>query len=139
MKRGRINDGDRMFCVLMHRLFAEWKEHLVLVKPETVIRWQRQGFRFYWKGKSRPKGGRPAIAPDVIRLIRRECLDPIIPLGEGQLRRVLREYVAYYNESRCHMGLDGNAPEPREVERGDGSIVETPILGGLHHRYARTA
>ncbi|MEE8104178.1 MAG: hypothetical protein V3T86_01435 [Planctomycetota bacterium] len=66
VKRARINDGDRMFWVLMHRLFADWKEHLVVVKPQTVIRWHRQGFRCYWKWKSRPKGGRPAIAPDGI-------------------------------------------------------------------------
>ena len=61
VKRARINDGDR---------FANWKEHLVVVKPETVVRWHRQGFRYYWKRKSQPKGGRPAIAPEVIRLIR---------------------------------------------------------------------
>ena len=75
----------------------------------------------------------------VIGSIRRECLDHIIPLGEGHLRRVLREYVAYYNESRCHMALKGNAPQPREVEHGDGPVVATPILGGLHHRYSRAA
>ena len=37
VKRARINDGDRMFWVLMHRLFTEWKEHLVAVKPETAV------------------------------------------------------------------------------------------------------
>ena len=71
--------------------------------------------------------------------IRRECLDHVVALGEGHLRRVLREYVAYYNESRCHMALDGNAPEPRAVAHGDGPVVATPFLGGLHHRYSRAA
>jgi hypothetical protein len=46
-KRPRIDDRDRLFWVLMHRLFDEWKEHLVLVKPQTVIRWHRNGFRYY--------------------------------------------------------------------------------------------
>ncbi|MEE8105019.1 MAG: hypothetical protein V3T86_05745 [Planctomycetota bacterium] len=55
------------------------------------------------------------------------------------LRRVLREYVAYYNESRCQMALDGDAPEPRETEHGDGPVIAKPILGGLHHRYSRAA
>ena len=78
VKRARINDGDRLFWVLMHRLFAEWKEHLVVVKPETVIRWHRQGFCYYWKWKSQPKGGRPAIAPEVIRLIRRMSVENVL-------------------------------------------------------------
>ncbi len=46
------------------------------------------------------------------------------------LRRVLREYVAYYNESRRHLALDGDAPKPRDVEHGDGQVVaktEAPI------------
>ncbi len=73
----------------------------------------------------------------VIGCIRRECLDHIVPLGEGHLRRVLRECVEYYNESRCHMALDGDAPKTREREHGDGPIVAKPILGGLHHRYSR--
>ena len=49
VKRARLDDGDRLFWVLIHRLFKEWKEHLVLVKPETVIRWHRQGFRYHWR------------------------------------------------------------------------------------------
>ena len=55
------------------------------------------------------------------------------------LRRVLREYVAYYNESRCHMALDGNAPEPRTNEACDRPVVAKPVLGGLHYRYSRAA
>ena len=55
------------------------------------------------------------------------------------LRRVLREYVEYYNESRCHMALDGDAPEPRDKELGDGPVIAKPILGGLHHSYSRAA
>jgi len=63
----------------------------------------------------------------------------VTPLGEGQLRRVLREDGEYYNESRCNMALDGDAPEHRDVEHGDGPVVAAPVLGGLHHRYSRAA
>lgn len=302
MKRARMNDGDRLFWVLIHRLFKEWKEHLVLVKSETVVRWHRQGFRYYWRWKSRAKGGRPTAGPEVIALIRRmsaenvlwgaprirselallghdvaestvakymakprdrkpsqtwrtflrnqlgvsaacdfftvptltfkmlyvfvvlshdrrrilhvnvtahptsewtaqqiteafpgdaamprylhrdrdsvyadafrrrvaavglrevvsarrapwqnpfaervigsirrECTDHVIALGEGHLRRVLREYIVYYNGSRCHMSLKGNAPEPREVEDGRGPVLAVAHPGGLHHRYTRAA
>ena len=70
--------------------------------------------------------------------LRRECTDHVIAFGERHLRRVLTEYVAYYNESRPHQSLDGNAPVPRRVEPV-GEIIATPVLGGLHHRYSRAA
>jgi transposase InsO family protein len=58
--------------VILAGLWAEWRECLVFVKPETVIRWQRQGFRLFWRYKSRRKnGGRPAIDPEIRTLIRR--------------------------------------------------------------------
>ncbi len=74
----------------------------------------------------------------MIGSIRRECTDHVIPMGEKHLLRTLREYVEYYNESRTHQSLDGNAPNARKVEH-DGAVVATPVLGGLHHRYSRVA
>jgi transposase InsO family protein len=72
--------------------------------------------------------------------LRRECLDHVIVLGERHLRRVLREYVAYYHDSRTHLGLDNDAPQPRRAQRRDeSSVVSQPVLGGLHHRYWRHA
>jgi len=72
--------------------------------------------------------------------IQRECLDHVIILGERHLRRVLSEYVLYYNESRAHQSLEGNSPVPREVEPPSrGKVISFPSLGGLHHRYARAA
>jgi transposase InsO family protein len=76
----------------------------------------------------------------VIGTIRRECLDHVIVLGEKHLRRVLKEYLAYYHESRTHLGLDKDAPEPRPVQSPhEGPIISEPVLGGLHHRYYREA
>jgi hypothetical protein len=49
---------------------------------------------------------------------------------------VLEQYVAYYNESRTHLGLEKDCPETRPIEAHDiGEIVALPVLGGLHHRY----
>ncbi len=300
-KRPRINDGDRTFWLLMRRMLADWKDALHIVKPETVVRWHRQGFRYYWRWKSRAKPGRPPIpqkliwlikrlsrenplwgAPHiekelallghevaestvakymvrtprtprdtwrafiqrhmdvtaacdffvvptltfkrlycfvvlshdrrrilhvnvtenpsaewtghqvieafpgdqplprflihdqdgiygeafqrkvralriqpvrtgrkkpqmnayverVIGTIRRECTDHVIAMGERHLVRVLREYVAYYNDYRPHTANAGNSPVPRSVDRGDGEIIGTPVLGGLHHTYRRAA
>jgi hypothetical protein len=76
----------------------------------------------------------------LIGSIRRECLDHILVISEAHLRRVLREYFAYYHDSRPHQSLDGNAPRPREIEPPSrGRIVADPQVGGLHHRYRRAA
>ena len=81
--------------------------------------------------------------PYVERLIgtlRRECLDHVVVLNETHLRRLLSQYLIYYHRARTHLSLDKDAPEPRLVERLEqGRIVETPMVGGLHHRYTRQA
>ena len=79
-------------------------------------------------------------AERVIGSFRRECLNHVIVLSESHLRRILREYVAYYNASRPHGSLDGNSPLGREVEPPPkGGVVAIPQVGGLHHRYTRAA
>jgi len=76
----------------------------------------------------------------VIGSIRRDCLDHIMIFNEAHLRRIMAEYIGYYNESRVHMSLEGNSPIPREVEPpSKGRVVAIPFLGGLHHRYTRAA
>ena len=76
----------------------------------------------------------------MIGSIRRDCLDHMIIFSEDSLRRIMAEYVRYYNESRTHMSLEGNSPVPREVEPpSKGKVVAVPLLGGLHHRYIRAA
>jgi putative transposase len=81
--------------------------------------------------------------PYVERLIgtlRRECLDHMIVLNKTHLRRLLRDYLTYYHGYRTHLSLEKDAPEPRAVEHVDqGRIVETPLVGGLHHHYTRRA
>jgi putative transposase len=72
----------------------------------------------------------------LIGSIRRECLNHVIILNEGHLRRLLSAYLGYYHRSRPHMGLDHNSPEPRAVEPPErGRVVAEPMVGGLHHRY----
>lgn len=72
----------------------------------------------------------------LIGSIRRECLDHVIVLSAGHLRRVLNRYAEYYNNDRTHLGLEKDAPNFRPVEAA-GEIVSEPVLGGLHHRYRR--
>jgi hypothetical protein len=54
----RLGPLDRAFWVALSRLWPSWKDTLVIVKPDTVIRWHRQGFRLYWRSISKPGPGR---------------------------------------------------------------------------------
>jgi transposase InsO family protein len=81
-----------------------------------------------------------AFVERVIGSVRRECLDHVVVISEGQLRRLLREYVDYYHESRTHLSLGKDCPEPRAVDPPEnGTVVALPQVGGLHHRYLRRA
>jgi hypothetical protein len=69
--RPRLHHRDRLFWVFLYRLWSGWADALSIVQPETVIRWQRTGFRLYWTRKSRRREqGRPAVSPEVRGLIR---------------------------------------------------------------------
>jgi putative transposase len=302
VKRPKLRARDRIFWVWLSRLWANWRSVLAIVQPETVIKWHRQGFKLYWRWKSRAgKPGRPPIqrelrdlirrmsrenplwgaprilsellllgyqaaertvakymvrtrkppsqtwrtflanhVPDIaacdfftvptvtfrvlyvfivlchdrrrvvhfnvtdhpyaewaaqqiidafpyeeaprfllrdrdgiygdyfknrvkgmgieevpiaphspwqnpfcerlVGSIRRDCLDHVMVLNEGHLRRILKSYFQYYHEARAHLSLERNSPIPREVEPAShGKVVALPQVGGLHHRYARAA
>jgi len=86
-----------------------------------------------------------AYCERVIGTIRRECLDFLIPIDERHLRRIVREFVIYYNRSRPHSALGPGFPEPNQTTvpaglhryelPGEHRITRTSILGGLHHDY----
>ena len=79
-------------------------------------------------------------AERVIGSIRRECLDHVIVLGERHLKRILSEYVSYYNDTRTHLSLDKDAPATRLIQGPEqGRVVALPRVGGLHHEYIRAA
>ena len=298
--RPRLTDADRFFWVLLSRIWSNWHAALHIVKPETVVRWHRQGFRYYWRWKSRHRGrpkadpeiqelirrmcranplwGAPRVHGELLKLgieisettvskymikhrrppsqnwrtflqnhakelvaldfftvptatfqvlfvlvilshdrrrilhfnatehptaawtarqlldacgtdnaprflvrdrdaiygeafrrqvtalkiqdvptaphspwqnayaervigsIRRDCLNHMIVLGECHLRRILRSYVDYYNETRTHLSLDKDTPVGRPIQRPDqGKVIELKHVGGLHHEYLRRA
>src|SRR5437016_13919484 len=71
--RGRVQltNGDRLFLVLLYRWFPSVLKTITIIRPETLMRWHRAGFRRYWRWKSRPLVGRPQIDVDLRALIRR--------------------------------------------------------------------
>ena len=87
-----------------------------------------------------------SICERAIGTIRRECLDYMIPLTENHLRRILEEWVSYYNQSRPHSSLGPGIPQPtssisrplqgdRHWIDEDKKVVSRPVLNGLHHDY----
>lgn len=83
-----------------------------------------------------------AIAERWVRSVRAECLDHLLILNERHLRRVLAEYVAYFNHWRPHRSIGQRAPcagESTEPFRKGSKVVAEPVLGGLHHVYQLAA
>ena len=72
--------------------------------------------------------------------LRRECLDYMLILSERHLRRVVADYVIYFNQARPHQGIDQRIPCGSPLpDHPDGEIVGKAVLGGLHHDYRRKA
>jgi len=67
----RLTPLDRTFWVVLFRFWSHWRDTLVIVKPDTVIRWHRKGFRLYWRAISKRGPGRPPIPEELKVLIRR--------------------------------------------------------------------
>src|SRR6266850_6732363 len=69
-KRPTFGMLDRLLFAGLYRLAPKVLGALAIVKPETVVKWHRAGFRSYWRWKSRRRGGRPTVAPEIRTLIR---------------------------------------------------------------------
>lgn len=69
-KRPKIRMTDRLFWVLLSRIWHPWRKALVIVKPETVVRWHRKGFKLFWAFKSKSPG-RPRISREIRDLVKK--------------------------------------------------------------------
>jgi transposase InsO family protein len=115
-----LRDRDRIFGNDFTRQVNDLGIKEVLLAPRSP--WQR------------------AYVERVIGTIRRECLDHVIVLNETSQYHDVKSFMAYYHESRTHLSLAKDAPEPRPVQPPElGRIVTIPQVGGLHHRYERRA
>ena len=113
-----IHDGDAVYG----RAFGARLAELRIASIRTPVRAPRAN----------------AIAERLVRSIRTEALDHMIVVNERHLRAVLAEYLDYYNNDRPHRSLGLQSPLPRSPSR-EGAVVQRPVLGGLHHVYARAA
>src|ERR1700748_2486127 len=73
--RVRLTNNDRWFLIQLYRWFTSILQVLTIIRPETLVRWHRVGFRCYWRWKSRPLGGRPPIDTGLSAFIRRISIE----------------------------------------------------------------
>ncbi len=113
--RPNIQDGDRIFWLTVMRMLKEWRQALVFVQPETVIKWHRKGFRHYWRRKSRAKPGRPPISLELIYLIRRlstenvtwgapRITDELALLGHAVAESTVAKYMVRHRPAHPKQG-----------------------------------
>src|SRR3979490_1558940 len=106
--RVRLTNSDRLFFIRLYRWFPSVLKAITIVRPETLVRWHRAGFRRYWRWKSRSLGGRPKIAGDLRALIRQMSGENPgwgAPRVHGELLKlgfeVAQSSVAKYMVKRC--------------------------------------
>jgi len=118
-----IRDNDRKYGQAFSRVAAASG----IVELRTAYRAPRQN----------------ATCERFLGTVRRECLDHLLVLSEAHLRRILGVYTCYFNRDRPHQGLAQRVPTVPEATPSrvgmHGPVRATPILGGLHHAYARAA
>ena len=105
--RVRLTNHDRWFFIQLYRWFPSILQVLTIIRPETLVRWHRAGFRCYWRWKSRPLGGRPQIEAELRALIRRMSVENSLwgaPRIHGELLKlgfeVAQSSVAKYMVKR---------------------------------------
>jgi putative transposase len=102
-RRPRLRPSDRYLWLLLMRVWPSWRNPLIILQPETLIGWQRAGFRMFWRWKSRHRLGRPGKDQELIQLIRRmwsvnptwgspRIRDELAKLGLIASRATIRKY-----------------------------------------------
>jgi transposase InsO family protein len=113
---GRVHftDSDRLFFIQLYRWFPAVLNAISIIRPETLVRWHRAGFRRYWRWKSRSPGGRPQIGADLRALIRRMSVENVLwsaPHIHGELLKlgfaVAQSTVAKYMAKRSDPSQQG--------------------------------
>ncbi|HEY5373323.1 MAG TPA: hypothetical protein VIK01_06530 [Polyangiaceae bacterium] len=104
VKRPNLTAFDRAVIVAVSAITGTWRESVLLVKPETILRWHRQGFQMFWRWRTRQQKPQPRISSDTIELIgrmgRENCLwgaerirGELLKLGIRVAKRTIQKYL----------------------------------------------
>ncbi len=104
VKRPTCTKTDRILLVLLARVVRAWKQALIIVQPETLLRWHREAFRLYWKHKSKVHSHKPKLATETIALIREMATKnrlwgaerirgELLKLGMHVCKRTIQKYL----------------------------------------------
>ena len=110
-KPPHFTSSDRLWFLIFVSRLKHWKEALFLLKPETILHWHRQGFRLFWKHKSKPRTTQPKIAAETIALIQQMAQEnplwgaerirgELLKLGIKVAKRTVQRYMHRANPSR---------------------------------------
>jgi len=106
VKRPVCTKADRVLLVLLARVVRAWKQALIIVQPETLLRWHREAFRLYWKHKSKAHSHKPKVATETIALIREMATKnrlwgaerfrgELLKLGMHVCKRTIQKYIRH--------------------------------------------
>jgi len=124
----RLRRRDRLFWVVVRHLWAGWRRHLVLVRPETVLRWHRRGWRLFWWWRSRRPTGRPRLPQEVRDLIRRLSAENRLWGSERIRGELLKLGISTSNGSIRRYRW--RPPRGRRAKLGAPSSRTTPTRSG---------
>jgi putative transposase len=111
VKRPVYTRRDRILLVLLASMVRTWKQALFIVQPETLLRWHRQGFKLYWKYKSRVAAPKPKISAETVALIKEMARDnrlwgaerirgELLKLGFRICKRTIQKYMRQVRPAR---------------------------------------
>jgi hypothetical protein len=146
--RGRVclTNGDRLFFVQLYRWLPSVLGAMSIVKPETLLRWHREGFRRYWRWKSRKLGGRPSVAAEPRALIRRMSREnplwgaprihgELLKLGFEVAQSTVAKYMAKSDDGRPGQSwgtfLRNHAPQIAAIDLFVVPTIGFSLLYGL--------
>jgi hypothetical protein len=100
--RPQLRHRDRLFWIVLSKLWKDWRAALVVVKPDTVVKWHRQGFQLYWRWKSRVRCvGRPPLDKEIRDLIRRISREnPMWEHRASKLNSICSALMLQHQQSR---------------------------------------
>ena len=140
-KKIKSSIKDKVSLVMVATLSKRALSHLTLVKPKTLLDWQRViDFAQYNIKAVKTCIAAPNMNAYVERLIgtiRREALDHFLLFSEKQVKKIVSDFVDYYNKFRVHQGI-GKTPDDLPFNKS-GVIKKKAILQGLHHHYFRSS